>query len=110
MGFYPWGDKQTPVLRKMKRYKRNSEKRSLNRNKLAFLTLVWLIGWLWYITPSYGSSAFGAVVMLVAMGFAYHDMRRFFHKDPVDEQINDMEQQFWDLEFGRNTGPKKEKE
>lgn len=108
MGFFPWGNKQTPVLRKMKRYKRNAEKRTVNKSKLAFLTLGWLIGWLWYVTPGYGASAFGAVVMLATMAMMYPTFMRFVRKDPVDEQINDMEQQFWDLEFRKNSDPKKE--
>lgn len=110
MGWYPWGKKQTPVLRKINRYNRVDKKRSVNKNKLAFLALAMLLGLLWYGASGYGASAFGAVILLSSMLMIYMETRKLFRKDPVEEQINDLEQQFWDIEIQNNSERKNKRD
>lgn len=110
MGWYPWGRKETPVLRKIKKYNRIEKKRYVSKNKLAFLVLAIIVGLLWYGSSDYGFSAFGAIMMLTSLFLIYRETRKFFRKDPVDEQINDLEQQFWDIEIQHKTERRKEKD
>lgn len=41
--------------------------------------------------------------MIIAAIYLFNDLRYIFSPDPVDEIINDLEQQFWDRDFRRDT-------
>lgn len=50
----------------------------------------------------------GQIMMLISGIYLYYDIRYIIEKDPVDEIIDDLEQQFWDLENRNDTDPRLE--
>lgn len=67
-----------------------------------------LIGFLWSLAPDRGAFAMGQIMMLISGIYLYYDIRYIIEKDPVDEIIDDLEQQFWDLENRNDTDPRLE--
>lgn len=98
--------KKTTVLKKLHRYKKKDQKAiSFRKYRIGLATFILVIGWLWSLAYDRGASVFGQLLMLVAGVYIFLDVRYLFSGDPVDEEINNLEQQFWAAEFKKDSDP-----
>lgn len=67
------------------------------------MVFLFLLGWIWSATYDKGSSLMGQLMMFGAGVYMVRDFYHLFWPSPVDEVINDLEQQFWDLEFRKDS-------
>lgn len=101
---YPRRRKTTPILNKLNKHqKRKSKDRGFYKYRIALMVFLLLLGWIWSAAYDKGSSLMGQLMMLFAGIYIAKDLYHLFYPDPVDEAINDLEQQFWDLEFRKDS-------
>jgi hypothetical protein len=70
------------------------------------MIFLFCLGWIWSAAYDKGSSLMGQLLMLGAGLYMARDVYHLFWPNPVDEVINDLEQQFWDMEFRKDSDNK----
>jgi hypothetical protein len=98
--------KKTKVLKKLKKYKGKDEKTvSFRKYRIGLAIFCLGVGWMWSFANDRGATVMGQVMMLVAGIYIALDVHYLLSPDPVDEIIGDLEQQFWDSEFRKDSDP-----
>lgn len=96
--------RESQLVKKLKRYKKKDERTlSFRKYRVSVALMCLAIGWLWSLAHERGAAFMGSTMMIIAAIYIYKDLRYIFSPDPVDEIINDLEQQFWDLDFRKDT-------
>lgn len=104
--FFFNSNRTTPLLKKLNKHsKRKTRSRDFYKYRSALATFLILVGWVWSLSYDKGNSLLGQLLMLGAALSLGKDLFYLFRADPVDEVINDLEQQFWDLEFKKDSDP-----
>lgn len=101
--------KKSQVLKRLQKYKRKDERSiAFRKYRIALALFCLAIGWLWSFANDRGATVMGQIMMLVAGIYAFNDIRYLYTRDPVDEIIDDLEQQFWDADFRKDSDPRQD--
>lgn len=98
--------KNTPVLKKLNKYKtKNAKTVSFRKYRIGLAVFLLALGWIWSLANDRGAMVMGQLMMLISGIYIFLDARYILSPDPVDEIIDDLEQQFWDIEFRKGSDP-----
>lgn len=101
--------KKTQMLKKLNKYKKKDAKAiGFRKYRIGLALFLLTVGWIWSLANDRGAMVMGQLMMLISGIYIFIDARYLLSRDPVDEAIDDLEQQFWDIEFRKDSDPKQD--